>query len=50
MDLPTKFEGKWVRGYIPKFIYMFFYILVYAVRPILIRPKAIRESGCRGGG
>lgn len=44
VDLPTKFEGKWVRGYIPKFIYMFFYILVYAVRPILIRPKAIHRG------
>lgn len=44
VDLPTRFEGKWIRGFVPKFIYMFFYILVYAVRPILIRPKPIRES------
>ena len=44
VDLPTKWEGKWVRGFIPKFFYMFFYILVYAIRPILIRPKPIRES------
>lgn len=43
VDLPTQFEGKWIRGFIPKFIYMFFYIVVYGVRPILIRPKAIRE-------
>lgn len=42
VDLPTKLEGKWVRGFFPKLAYMFCYILVYAIRPLFIRPKPVQ--------
>lgn len=39
MDLPTNFEGKYVRGRILKAIWLFCMPLVYSLRPMIIKPK-----------
>lgn len=40
VDLPTVFESTWIRGLFMKTVYGFFYLVVYGVRPLLVRPKA----------
>jgi sphingolipid 4-desaturase/C4-monooxygenase len=40
VDLPTVFEARLVSNTFMKVIYGFFYIVVYGVRPLLVRPKA----------
>ncbi|WP_258100992.1 fatty acid desaturase [Marinoscillum pacificum] len=38
-DLPTRLEAKLFRGFVGKFIWMFFQILFYALRPLMVYPR-----------
>jgi sphingolipid delta-4 desaturase len=39
VDLPTVLEAKWISSTLAKAIYGFFYLVVYGVRPLIVRPK-----------
>lgn len=39
VDLPTFFEAGLVVGFIPKVLFCTVYLLIYGVRPLVIRPK-----------
>lgn len=39
LDLPTYLEANWITSTVAKTIWVAFYILVYGVRPVVIRPK-----------
>jgi sphingolipid 4-desaturase/C4-monooxygenase len=39
VDLPTVFESSWIRGLHMKLMYGFVYLIVYGVRPLIVRPK-----------
>lgn len=39
VDLPTFFEAGLVVGFIPKVMFCAVYLLIYGVRPLVIRPK-----------
>ena len=39
VDLPTRFEAKWVTNRFAKAIFNFFYLCIYGARPLLVRPK-----------
>eukprot|EP01062_Namystynia_karyoxenos_P001349 TRINITY_DN10462_c0_g1_i1.p2 TRINITY_DN10462_c0_g1~~TRINITY_DN10462_c0_g1_i1.p2 ORF type:complete len:349 (+),score=123.10 TRINITY_DN10462_c0_g1_i1:78-1049(+) len=40
-DIPTRIEGRLVRGKVAKFLFCFFQILFYALRPCLIRKQSV---------
>ena len=40
VDLPTVLESTWVRGLGMKLVYGFVYLVIYGVRPLIVRPKA----------
>lgn len=40
VDLPTVLEANYISNTLMKTIYGFFYLVVYGVRPVLVRPKA----------
>jgi sphingolipid delta-4 desaturase len=44
VDLPTVFESTWITSTLSKAVYGFFYILVYGVRPLVVRPKNISTA------
>lgn len=44
VDLPTVFESNLITSFLAKTFYAFFYILVYGVRPLLVRPKAASSA------
>ncbi|KAK9802629.1 hypothetical protein WJX73_006946 [Symbiochloris irregularis] len=39
VDLPTFFEANWITNTVAKTIWVSMYILVYGVRPVLVKPK-----------
>ncbi len=39
VDLPTVLESTWIRGLGMKLMYGFVYLVIYGVRPLLVRPK-----------
>lgn len=39
VDLPTDFEANWINNIFAKLVWVSTYIVVYGVRPLLIRPK-----------
>ena len=41
MDLPTVLEANWITNAISKTLWVSAYILVYGVRPVLVRPKSM---------
>ena len=43
VDLPTVFESSWIVGFFSKVFFTFIYLAIYAVRPLLVRPKAPSE-------
>lgn len=54
VDLPTFFEASWINTAVQKFLWVFCYIIVYGLRPMLVRPKSVGaqpsssvESDCR---
>lgn len=44
MDLPTFLEANWVTGTAAKAAWVLVYILVYGLRPVIIRPKPVGET------
>ena len=44
VDLPTYLEANWITGFVAKAAWVLVYIIVYGLRPVLIRPKPIGES------
>lgn len=40
VDLPTVLESTWISNTFAKCIYGFLYLVVYGVRPLIVRPKA----------
>ena len=43
VDLPTVLESSWIAGFFSKLFFTFIYLAIYAVRPLIVRPKAISE-------
>ena len=41
VDLPTILEANWITNIISKTLWVSAYILVYGVRPVLVRPKSM---------
>lgn len=41
VDLPTFLEATWIGSAVQKFLWVFCYILVYGVRPMVVRPKSV---------
>ncbi|CAK0780311.1 hypothetical protein CVIRNUC_005008 [Coccomyxa viridis] len=41
VDLPTYLEANWITGFVAKAAWVLVYIIVYGLRPVLIRPKPI---------
>jgi sphingolipid delta-4 desaturase len=39
VDLPTALEAHWITSVAAKAVYGFFYLAVYGVRPLMVRPK-----------
>jgi hypothetical protein len=39
VDLPTEFEANWINNIFAKLAWVSTYIIIYGVRPLLIRPK-----------
>lgn len=53
VDLPTVLESSWITGFFSKLFFTFIYLAIYAIRPLVVRPKAASErpplpSRCRG--
>ena len=44
VDLPTYLEANWITSFVAKAAWVLVYIIVYGLRPVLIRPKPIGES------
>jgi len=40
-DLPTFLEGKYIRGFFPKFFFLFFQGFFYVLRPVLTQPMPL---------
>jgi len=40
VDLPTVLESSYVQGVVMKILYGFVYLIIYGVRPLIVRPKA----------
>ena len=48
VDLPTYLEANYITGVGAKVAWVLVYIVVYGLRPVLIRPKPIgKSSSCR---
>lgn len=43
MDLPTALEANVITSFVAKLLWVFVYIGVYGLRPVIIRPKPIGE-------
>lgn len=43
VDLPTPMEANLVNNFVSKAVWVFWYIVIYGVRPLLIRPKSVGE-------
>ena len=43
VDLPTYLEANWITSFVAKAAWVLVYIIVYGLRPVLIRPKPIGE-------
>ena len=43
VDLPTVLESNWIAGFFSKLFFTFVYLGIYAVRPLIVRPKAVSE-------
>ncbi|KAI7840390.1 hypothetical protein COHA_005891 [Chlorella ohadii] len=41
VDLPTVLESNWITGFFSKLFFTFIYLSIYAVRPLVVRPKAV---------
>jgi sphingolipid 4-desaturase/C4-monooxygenase len=41
VDLPTVLEATYVSGFIGKICYGLVYLIIYGVRPLMVRPKAV---------
>ena len=50
MDLPTYIEASYICTTAVKLMWVCCYILVYGLRPVMIRPKKIGERPCRTTG
>jgi len=44
VDLPTYLEANYITGFAAKAAWVLVYILVYGIRPVLLRPKPIGET------
>ncbi|EFN56445.1 hypothetical protein CHLNCDRAFT_57665 [Chlorella variabilis] len=44
VDLPTVLESSWIAGFFSKLFFTFIYLAIYAVRPLIVRPKAITAA------
>lgn len=44
MDLPTYLEANYIATFVIKLVWVCCYILVYGIRPVVIRPKKVGES------
>lgn len=44
VDLPTMLEANWITSFVAKVLWVFVYIAVYGLRPVIIRPKPIGET------
>ena len=49
MDLPTYIEASYICTTAVKLMWVCCYILVYGLRPVMIRPKKIGEHPCHTG-
>ena len=43
MDLPTVLESTYVTNMLSKMLFTFVYLVIYGVRPLVVRPKAASE-------
>ena len=46
VDLPTYMEANVITTTAVKVAWVFCYILVYGLRPVIVRPKKVGERGC----
>lgn len=44
VDLPTMLEANYITSFVAKVLWVFVYIAVYGLRPVIIRPKPIGET------
>ena len=44
VDLPTYLEANYIATFVIKVVWVCCYILVYGIRPVVIRPKKVGES------
>ena len=44
VDLPTMLEANFITSFVAKVLWVFVYIAVYGLRPVIIRPKPIGET------
>ena len=44
VDLPTYLEANYITGFAAKAAWVLVYILVYGIRPVLLRPKPIGKT------
>lgn len=44
MDLPTYLEANYIATFLIKLVWVCCYIIVYGVRPVVIRPKKVGAS------
>lgn len=49
MDLPTFLEANYITSFAAKAAWVLVYIVVYGLRPVLIRPKPIGEASFSSG-
>lgn len=49
MDLPTFLEANYITSFAAKAAWVLVYIVVYGLRPVLIRPKPIGEASFPSG-
>jgi fatty acid desaturase len=44
VDLPTVLESRFITGFFSKLFFTFVYLGIYAIRPLVVRPKAASEA------
>ena len=49
VDLPTVLESTYVTNLLSKVVFTFVYLVIYGVRPLVVRPKAASERGAGRG-
>lgn len=49
VDLPTVLESRFITGFFSKLFFTFVYLGIYAIRPLVVRPKAASEAPPRAG-